>query len=155
VTLLEQESPVIGIRVLSAVAALGLAVVSGAAAFAQPYPARPIKLVVPFPPGGATDTSARLVAQGASARLGQTIVIENQSGAGGTIGARQVALAVPDGYTLLMVAATNTFGIAPLLYKLDYDPLKTFVPVAMAVVETRWVVVNPSLPVRTIGELVA
>jgi tripartite-type tricarboxylate transporter receptor subunit TctC len=145
----------IGVRVLSAVAAFGLAALSAGAAPAQTYPARPIKLVVPFPPGGATDTSARLVAQGASARLGQTIVIENQGGAGGTIGARQVALAAPDGYTLLMVAATNTFGIAPLLYKLEYDAMKTFVPVAMAVIEKQVMVVNPSLPVRTIGELVA
>jgi tripartite-type tricarboxylate transporter receptor subunit TctC len=140
---------------LSAVVALHLAAVVAGRADAQPYPARPIKLVVPFPAGGATDTSARLVAQGMSTRLGQTVVIENQGGAGGTIGMRQVALAAPDGYTLLMVAATNTFGIAPLLYKLDFDPLKTFVPVAMAVAEKQVMVVDPALPVQTVGELVA
>jgi tripartite-type tricarboxylate transporter receptor subunit TctC len=144
-----------GLRVLSTVATLCLTVLSADPALAQTYPARPIKLIVPFPPGGATDTSARLVAQGMSARLGQTVVIENQGGAGGTIGTRQAAQAAPDGYTLLMVAATNTFGTAPLLYRLEFDPLKTFVPVAMAVIDKQVMVVNPSLPVRTIGELVA
>src|SRR5436305_9966055 len=138
----------------SAIVTLCLGLALASLAHAQNYPTRPIKLVVPFPAGGATDTSARLVAQGMSARLGQTVVIENQGGAGGTIGARQVALAAPDGYTLLMVAATNTFGTAPLLYKLDYEPLKAFVPVAMAVIEKQVLVVAPSLPVHTIGELV-
>ena len=83
---------------------------------AQAFPERPIRLVVAFPPGGATDTSARIVAQGLSARLGQSVVVENQAGAGGTIGARQVARAKPDGYTLLMVSAANTFGTSRLLY---------------------------------------
>jgi tripartite-type tricarboxylate transporter receptor subunit TctC len=146
---------VVDARVLMSTVVALLAAVMAESADAQPYPARPIKLVVPFPAGGATDTSARLVAQGMSTRLGQTVVIENQGGAGGTIGARQVALAAPDGYTLLMVAATNTFGIIPLLYKLDFDPQKSFVPVAMAVVEKQVMVVNPSLPVKSIEELVA
>src|SRR6266852_5402854 len=92
--------------VLSIVMMFGTALL----ARAQSYPEKPIKLVVPFPAGGATDTSARLVAQAMSSRLGQSVIIENQGGAGGTIGARQVATANADGYTLLMVAATNTFG---------------------------------------------
>jgi tripartite-type tricarboxylate transporter receptor subunit TctC len=150
-----QEAPVLSLRLLSALVALALAALSAVPAPAQTYPARPIKLMVPFPAGGATDTSARLVAQGMSARLGQQVVIENQGGAGGTIGSRQVAQAAPDGYTLLMVAATNTFGIIPLLYKLDFEPQKAFVPVAMAVVEKQVMVVNPSLPVKTLAELVA
>jgi tripartite-type tricarboxylate transporter receptor subunit TctC len=140
--------------VLSALVMMVLGPGVASPAGAQAYPTRPIKLVVPFPAGGATDTSARLVAQGMSTRLGQTVVIENQGGAGGTIGARQVAQSAPDGYTLLMVAATNTFGIAPLLYKLDYEPLKTFTPVAMAVIEKQVMVVAPSLPAKTIAELV-
>ena len=140
--------------VLSALVILAFGPGVASPAGAQAYPTRPIKLVVPFPAGGATDTSARLVAQGMSTRLGQTVVIENQGGAGGTIGARQVAQSAPDGYTLLMVAATNTFGIAPLLYKLDYEPLKTFTPVAMAVIEKQVMVVAPSLPAKTIAELV-
>jgi tripartite-type tricarboxylate transporter receptor subunit TctC len=121
---------------------------------AQSFPERTIRLVAPFPPGGSTDTSARLVAQAMSSRLGQAVVIENQSGAGGIIGARQVATASPDGYTLLMVSAANTFGTAPRLYKLDYDPLKAFVPVAMAAVERQVLVVTPSLPVKSLPELV-
>jgi tripartite-type tricarboxylate transporter receptor subunit TctC len=139
-----------------ALAVLGLDL--GAAAFAQAqpqsFPERPIRLVVPFPAGGATDTSARIVAQGLSARLGQSVVIENQAGAGGTIGARQVARAAPDGYTLMMVAATNTFGTSRLLYKLEYDPLKVFVPVAMAVIDRQVLVATPALPVHTLDELV-
>jgi tripartite-type tricarboxylate transporter receptor subunit TctC len=121
---------------------------------AQSFPERTIRLVAPFPPGGSTDTSARLVAQAMSSRLGQAVVIENQSGAGGIIGARQVATASPDGYTLLMVSAANTFGTAPRLYKLDYDPLKAFVPVAMAAVERQVLVVTPSLPIKSLPELV-
>jgi tripartite-type tricarboxylate transporter receptor subunit TctC len=123
-------------------------------AFAQSFPDHPLKLVVPFPAGGPTDTSARLVAQGMSARLGQPIVIENQGGAGGAIGARQVATSAADGYTLLIVSAAHTFGTQPLLTKLDYDPFKTFVPVGMAVVDRQVMVMNPSLPVKTLAELV-
>jgi tripartite-type tricarboxylate transporter receptor subunit TctC len=136
--------------IVSTVMAIGLA----GLAQAQSFPERPIKLVVPFPPGGGTDTSARLVAQAMSSRLGQSVVIENQSGAGGIIGARQVVTANPDGYTLLMVAAANTFGTVPLLYKLDYDPRKAFLPVAMAAIERLVLVVTPSLPVKTLPELV-
>src|SRR5215208_1088676 len=136
------------------VAALVMAIASIGLAHAQSYPEKPIKLVVPFPAGGATDTSARLIAQGLSSRLGQTIVVENQGGAGGQIGARQVATAAPDGYTLLMVAAANTFGTAPHLYKLDYDPMKAFVPVATVVVDRQLMVVTPALPVKTVQELV-
>ena len=136
------------------VAALVMSIATTSFAHAQSYPEKPIKLVVPFPAGGATDTSARLIAQGLSSRLGQTIVVENQGGAGGQIGARQVATASPDGYTLLMVAAANTFGTAPHLYKLDYDPMKAFVPVATVVVDRQLMVVTPALPVKTVQELV-
>ena len=138
------------ILAVSILTAIGWAGSAGA----QSFPERPIKLIVPFPPGGGTDTSARLVAQAMSSRLGQSVVVENQSGAGGIIGARQVATANPDGYTLLMIAAANTFGTAPLLYRLDYDPLRAFVPVAMAAIERQVLVVTPSLPVKTLPELV-
>jgi len=122
---------------------------------AQPFPQRPIKVVVPFPAGGANDTAARLLAPGLSARLGQAVIIENQSGAGGTIAARQVASANPDGHTLLMVVAINTFGTAPLIYKLGFDPNKAFVPVGMIATDKQIMVVVPSLPVQTAEELVA
>jgi tripartite-type tricarboxylate transporter receptor subunit TctC len=120
---------------------------------AQSYPIKPIKLVVPFPAGGATDTVARLVAHRLQLGLGQTIVIENQGGAGGSIGARQVAHAAPDGYTLMM-GSPSTFGIHPLVYKLDYDPFKAFAPVASAVIDKMVMVAGPALQAESIQELV-
>src|SRR6478672_12967843 len=99
---------------LSLIVALGLVAGSTDLASAQAYPQRPIKLVVPFPAGGSNDTAARIVAQGLSSTIGQPVIIENQGGAGGTVGARQVATANPAGYTLLMVVPTNIFGTAPL-----------------------------------------
>ena len=131
-----------------------LAGVLSAGVHAQSYPNRTIKLVVPFPAGGATDNAARLVAQRLQGSLGQSVIIENQGGAGGTIGTRQAAGAAPDGYTLLM-ASIGTFGSMPLLYKLDFDPQRAFAPVATAVIDKSALVVRPSLPVKTIGELVA
>ena len=135
---------------------LAIALSSGVAhtVHAQGYPERPIKLVVPFPAGGATDTTARLIAQRLQASFGQTIIVENQGGAGGTIGTRVVANAAPDGYTLLM-GSIGTFGSQPLLYKLDYDPHKAFAPVATAAVDKGVLVAGPSLQVKTVQELVA
>jgi tripartite-type tricarboxylate transporter receptor subunit TctC len=126
----------------------------GTQVHAQGYPNRTIKLVVPFPAGGATDNAARLVAQRLQSSLGQSVIIENQGGAGGTIGTRQAAAAAPDGYTLLM-ASISTFGSMPLLYRLDFDPQRTFAPVATVVIEKGALVVRPSLPVKTIDEFVA
>jgi tripartite-type tricarboxylate transporter receptor subunit TctC len=125
----------------------------GSAVHAQSYPNRTIKLLVPFPAGGATDNAARLVAQRLQADLGQSVIIENQGGAGGTIGTKQAAGAAPDGYTLLM-ASIGTFGSQPLLYKLDFDPQRAFVPVATVVIDKGALVIGPSLQVKTIGELV-
>ena len=136
------------------IAAAVMAIASGSLAHAQSYPEKPIKLVVPFPAGGATDTAARLVGQSLQSGLGQTVVVENQGGAGGTIGSRQVAHAAGDGYTLLMVAVGNTFGSQPVLYKLDYDPMKAFTPIATAVVDKQVLVAGPALQVKTIQELV-
>ena len=121
---------------------------------AQAFPTKPIKLVVPFPPGGATDTTARLISQQLQMRLGQSVIIENQGGAGGSIGAKQVANATPDGHTLLMSSA-STFGTHPVLYRLDYDPLKAFAPVATAVVDKLVLVAGPALAVNNVHELVA
>jgi tripartite-type tricarboxylate transporter receptor subunit TctC len=134
-------------------ALLASALALGPTAHAQNYPNRPIKLIVPYPAGGATDNAARLVAQGLQVGLGQSVIIENQGGAGGTIGTRQAANAVPDGYTLLM-ASIGTFGSQPLLYKLEFDPARAFVPVATVVIDKSALVSGPSLPVKTIGELV-
>jgi tripartite-type tricarboxylate transporter receptor subunit TctC len=140
------------IRILFA-AVLACVLSAGTPVHAQSYPNRTIKLVVPFPAGGATDNAARLVAQRLQGSLGQSVIIENQGGAGGTIGTRQAAGAAPDGYTLLM-ASIGTFGSMPLLYKLDFDPQRAFAPVATVVIDKSALVVRPSLPVKTIGELV-
>jgi tripartite-type tricarboxylate transporter receptor subunit TctC len=121
---------------------------------AQNYPTKPIKLVVGFPAGGATDTTARLIAQRMQVALGQTIVVENIGGAGGSIAAKQVATAPADGYTLMMTT-TSAFGTMPRLYKLDYDPVKAFVPVATLVVDKSVLVVGPAWPVKTVQEAVA
>src|SRR6266702_3460827 len=139
------------VRILLLAAA---AIAMASMAQAQTYPVKPIKLVVPFPAGGATDTTARLVAQRLQLGLGQSVIIENQGGAGGTIAAKQVAIAAPDGYTLMM-GSLSTFGTNPVLYKLDYDPMKAFTPVASAVVAKLVMVAGPALSVTSVQELVA
>jgi len=125
------------------------------AASAQNYPDRSIKVVVPYPAGGPTDTIARAVTQSVGAALGQSMIIENQSGAGGRIAMKQVANATPDGYTLLL-GGTNNNGITPAVYKdLDFDAVKDFAPVASIAIDLLGVVVHPSVPVKTLAELAA
>ncbi len=125
------------------------------AALAQAWPAKPIRLMVPFPPGGSTDIVARIVAQKLSEKLGQSIVIENRGGAGGTIGTAIIAKSAPDGYNLA-VASTSTHVVAPGVYaKLEYDPVKDFAPVGLMAVSPYLLVVNPSVPAKTLKELVA
>ena len=137
-----------------AVAIVGVAAgIAGASA--QNYPDRSIKLVVPYPAGGPTDTIARAVTQSLSGALGQSIVIENQSGAGGRIALKQVANAAPDGYTLLM-GGTNNNAITPAVYKdLDFDAVKDFAPIAPVAIDLLGVVVHPSVPAKTLAELAA
>ena len=139
----------------SVVTALAWLAASTVGALAQTYPDRSIKVVVPFPAGGPTDTIARTVTQSLSKVLGQSLVIENQAGAGGRIALRQVAHAPPDGYTLLL-GGTNNNAITPALYKdLDFDAVKDFSPVATIAVDRLAVVVHPSVPVTTLAELAA
>jgi tripartite-type tricarboxylate transporter receptor subunit TctC len=125
-------------------------------ALAQNYPNRPIKMIVPFPAGGPTDFMARLIADRLSAALGQTIVVENRGGGGGgSVGAKAVATADPDGYTLLLTPP-GPLSIAPAVYrKLDYDPVKDFVPIALLIATPLVLTVNPALPVHSLPELVA
>ena len=142
-------------RILSAIVGFGLALGLWAGAGAQTYPSRPIKLIVPFPAGGPPDVIARVVADSISPRLGQTVVVENRPGAGATIGTRSVASAQADGYTLLY-ASTTSLSIAPSLFKnVDYDPIKSFAPVAGISIGPAIVVVHPSVPAKTVAELVA
>ena len=123
-------------------------------AFAQPYPAKPIRIVVPFAPGGATDLIARAVGQKLTESMGQPVVIENRTGASGMLGADLVAKAAPDGYTLLM-ASTAEIAINPSLYeKMAYDPAKDLAPVTLAGITPLILVVNPATPAKTVQDLV-
>jgi tripartite-type tricarboxylate transporter receptor subunit TctC len=107
---------------------LALGALASHPAFAQAYPAKPIRLIVPFPPGGSTDIVARIVAQKLGDRLGQQVPVENRGGAGGTIGTEAVAKSAPDGYALVF-ATTSTHAVAPNVYpKTGYDPVKDFAP---------------------------
>ena len=122
---------------------------------AQAFPNKPIKIVLGFPPAGATDTLARDFAAKLSEELGQQVIIDNRPGAGGTIGADLVAKAVPDGYTLT-IGTTSNHAIAVSLYKkLAYDPLKDFAPITTLAVSQNVVVINPAIPANNIKELVA
>ena len=135
-------------------AVLALVVASGSA-LAQPYPAKPIRLVIPFPPGGATDIIGRTLAQKLSTQLGQNVVVDNKPGAGGTLGSAEVAKAAPDGYTLLL-ATTSTHSIAPSLYKnIPYLVDKDFAPISEVATATNVLIVTPNLPVKDVAELVA
>jgi tripartite-type tricarboxylate transporter receptor subunit TctC len=124
-------------------------------AHAQSWPARPVTIVVPFAAGGGNDVLARLLAQRFSAALGQPFVIENRPGAGGTLGARTVAKAAPDGYTL-MVGHSGVFGIAPSLYaNPGYDPRKDFAPIGLIGSYQQVLVVHPSVPVHSVADVLA
>jgi tripartite-type tricarboxylate transporter receptor subunit TctC len=121
---------------------------------AQEYPAHPITLVVPYAAGGGNDVIARIVAERMSTSLGEPVVVENRGGAGGTIATRQVAKATPDGYTLLI--ATSSLAINPSLYpNAGYDPRKDFSPIGLIALSANVVLVHPSVPAHSIGELIA
>ena len=139
--------------VLSLVVAVALSAFA-AASFAQTYPNRPVRLVVPFPAGGTTDILARAMAQKLSESLGQTFVVDNRPGAGGNIGSDVVAKSAPDGYTLLM-GTVGTHAINPGLYpKMPYDHIKDFAPVVLVAGVPNVLVVNPNVPVKSVAELV-
>jgi len=123
-------------------------------AAAQTYPTKPIRLMVPFPPGGSTDIVARIVAQKLGAQLGQSVVIENRGGAGGSLGTAVVAKAPADGYTLT-VGTTSTHVVAPSVFqKLEYDPVRDFAPISLIAVTPYLLVVNPSVKATSLKELV-
>jgi tripartite-type tricarboxylate transporter receptor subunit TctC len=136
---------------LGALAAPAIARAQGG--LATSWPNRPITLIVPYPPGGSSDNVSRPIQQPLAALLGQNVVIENRGGAGGSIGAAAVAQARPDGYTLL-VWPTAVLTISPHLMRLPYDPARDFTPIAMLGISDGVVALHPSVPVRTIQELV-
>jgi tripartite-type tricarboxylate transporter receptor subunit TctC len=124
-------------------------------AHAQAYPARPVRIIVPFAPGGSTDIVARLIARGLSEAWRQQVVVENRPGAGGTIGVDHVARSAPDGHTLVF-GHVGTFGFGPSLYsKLPYDAVKDFAPIGLFTAVPNMLAVHPSLPARSVKELVA
>jgi len=136
---------------------LGIALVAAALgtmpAGAQTYPARPIKVIVPYTPGSPVDVLARVVTQHLSPRLGQNIVIDNRPGAGTTLGTKLAATADPDGYTLL-VGATSLIISSSLYQNLDYDPIRSFAPVAMLAHAPQVLVIAPSIPATTVREFI-
>src|SRR3954468_19249178 len=147
-----EELVMAGIR-LTLSAGLVLAGLTVTAA-AQSYPSKPIKLIVPFGAGGPVDVMGRLVAQKLSASVG-AMIVENRPGQGGTLGSRAVAMADPDGYTLMMATST-TMGVSANLYKnLDFDPVKSFSPIALISSVPFVLVVRPSLPIKTVQEFIA
>jgi tripartite-type tricarboxylate transporter receptor subunit TctC len=140
---------------VASLAAVQVIAVAIALAAAQVYPMHPVTVVVPFAAGGGNDILARLIAQHMGSALGQQFVIENRAGAGGTIGARTVAKAPPDGYTL-MVGHSGVFGIAPALYAdPGYSPRRDFAPIGLIASYQQILVVHPSMPVRSVAELIA
>lgn len=145
--------PVFGLLICGVV--LSGLIGSALPALAQTYPSRPIKMISPNPVGGANDTIVRIVSGKMAPLLGQGIVIENRGGAGGKIGAEEVAHAAPDGYTLL-VGSVSTHSFAPILSRsLPYDPIKDFAPISLFAQVPNVLVVNAALPVKTLRELVA
>ena len=138
----------------SCLAAVLLAIASGAAV-AQAYPVKPVRMVVPFPAGGATDIVGRLIAQKLSESWGQQVIVDNRGGAGGTIGSDIAAKSAPDGYTML-VGTSSTHAIAPSLYsKLPYDPVRDFAPVTLVASATILLAVHPSVPAKNVRDLIA
>ncbi len=134
-------------------AAFALALAALAPAGAQDYPNRPVRLIIPFPPGGSNDVVGRLVANQLSEKLGHKVFVDNRGGAGGVLGTEAAAHAAPDGYTLLVVSIAH--AVNPALYKLSYDPIKSFAPVSIMATGPNVLVVNPTLPAKTVQELLA
>jgi tripartite-type tricarboxylate transporter receptor subunit TctC len=142
------------LRVCGFAVALALAAVFAGAAAAQSYPARPVRLIIPFSPGGAADVPGRILGDRLTKVLGQQVVIENRPGAGSTIGAEAAAKSPPDGYTLFMISNTH-FVSAGLYKKLNYDSLNDFTPITQITAAPNILVIHPSLPAKNVKELIA
>jgi tripartite-type tricarboxylate transporter receptor subunit TctC len=123
-------------------------------ATAQTYPVKPVRIVVPFAAGGGVDVTARILAQGLTERLGQMVFVENRTGASGIIGTEFVAKSAPDGYTLL-VGSQTTQAVVPAMYKTSYDGARDFSPVTVIATSPLLIVAHPSLPVKTVKDLIA
>ena len=140
-----------GVSLMLKIAAVLLALSVPAAA--QDYPTKPIRLIIPFPPGGSNDVVGRMIALQLGDRLGRQVIVDNRGGAGGIIGTEAASKAAPDGYTLLIISIAH--AVSPWLYKLQYDPIKSFVPVSILASGPNVLVVHPSLGVHSVTELIA
>jgi tripartite-type tricarboxylate transporter receptor subunit TctC len=151
------ESDRQGFRVIVRLAVLILVFCQTTLAVAQPadpYPSKPVRLILPFPPGGGTDILGRLIGERLAAGLGQPVVAENRGGAGGNVGAEAAARSAPDGYTIILAA--TTLAISPGLYaKLGYDPIRDFAPISLVATVPNVMVTHPSVPARTLQEFIA
>src|SRR5713226_3188010 len=133
--------------------AAGLLMALTTAVAAQDYPSKPVRLIIPFPPGGSNDVVGRMIGTSLSEKLGKQVIVDNRAGAGGVVGTEIASKAPADGYTLLVISLAH--AVNPWLYKLPYDPIKDFAPIGVMGSGPNVVVVHPSLPVNSIKELVA
>jgi tripartite-type tricarboxylate transporter receptor subunit TctC len=140
------------VKTLLSGAVLVLAAVAAGTSFSQTYPAKPVRIVAPFAPGGGTDFIARLIAQKLTERLGQQVIVENKPGAGGNLGAEFAVKSPPDGYTLLLIAGSYT--VNPSIYKLSFDPVNDISPIVQLSQGPFVVAVHPSVPAKTLKELI-
>jgi tripartite-type tricarboxylate transporter receptor subunit TctC len=146
-----EASKVRKLRLLLQAAGLVLALCT--AASAQDYPTKPVRMIIPFPPGGSNDVVGRMIATHLSEHLGKQVVVDNRSGAGGVIGTEVAANSAPDGYTLLIISLAH--AVNPWLYKLNYDPIKSFTPIGILASGPNVLAINPGLPVNSVKELIA
>ena len=142
--------PKLRFRLLGAL--VGLLALAGPAAAQSDYPNRPVRLIIPFPPGGSNDVVGRVIAQHLGESLGKQVIVDNRAGAGGVIGTELASKTAPDGYTILGISLAH--AVNPWLYKLPYDPIKAFAPIGIMAKGPVVLSVNPGLPVHSVKELV-
>ncbi len=141
-------------RIAAVIASTGCALFAAGSVLAQNYPTKAVRIIVPYPAGGTSDILSRLISPRLNEVFGQPVVVDNRPGANGNIGADLVAKSAPDGYTMLL-ADLGALTISPSIYKLPFDPVKDFAPVTMVTYSPHLLAVHPSVPVKTVKELVA
>jgi tripartite-type tricarboxylate transporter receptor subunit TctC len=143
------------VPVIRAFIAVAVFASSASVVHAQSYPTRPVRLIIPFSPGGAADVPGRIIAERLTQAMGQQVVVENRPGAGSTIGSEAAARAAPDGYTLFMISNTHFVGAALHRQRIKFDPLNDYTPVTQVTSAPNLLIVHPSLPVKNVKDLIA